>query len=98
VNQAQLAEWLEQSDRCGTKKDSVLLLMANGAPIQQHYESYSTDCTVEQDAAKAESLRMSELHVTTVPLPTKGYKELEATLHLLPQPRSEIFRNSVPRR
>jgi len=54
VNQAQLAEWLEQSDRCGKlKKDSVLLMA--GAPIQQHYESFGT--ALEQDAAKA-SLRM----------------------------------------
>jgi len=44
VNQAQLAEWLEQSDRCGKLKKDLVLLMANGA-TQQHYgEGHRDHC------------------------------------------------------
>lgn len=76
VNQAQLAEWLEQSDRCGKlKKDSVLLdgkWRTYSAALRE--AGYTVTALLEQDAAKAESLRMSELPRYTVPLPAQDTK------------------------
>lgn len=80
VNQAQLAEWLEQLDRCGKlKKDYLVLLDGKWCTYSAALREagYTVTALLEQDAAKAESSRMSELPRYTVPLPmhdTKNWK------------------------
>lgn len=77
VNQTQLSEWLEKSDVRGKpKKDAVLLdgkWRTYSAALREAGQTVTA--LLKQDAAMAESLRMSELPRYTVPLPTKDTKD-----------------------